>query len=130
MGCGSFTRSDFACYSVSLGKSYDDDSGRISGQVFVSRHLDESLDPKKFTVRECANSEEHPNTIPVILALDVTGSMGDACTETAEALGVIITNLYEKYKDIEFCVMGIGDLCHSTSHLVSLVRAVHNLFYG
>ena len=112
MGCGSFTRSDFACYSVSLGKSYDDDSGRISGQVFVSRHLDESLDPKKFTVRECANSEEHPNTIPVILALDVTGSMGDACTETAEALGVIITNLYEKYKDIEFCVMGIGDLAY------------------
>ena len=36
--------------------------------------------------------------------------MGEACRETAEALNVIITSLYEKYKDIEFCVMGIGDL--------------------
>jgi hypothetical protein len=74
--------------------------------------MDDSLDPKNFTCRECANSEEHPNTIPVILALDVTGSMGSACNETAEALGVIITNLYKNYKDIEFCIMGIGDLAY------------------
>lgn len=82
----------------------------MSGHEFTTRRLDESLDPSKFEVRECVNSEEHPNTIPVILALDVTGSMGNACQETAEALNVIITNLYEKFKDIEFCVMGIGDL--------------------
>ena len=38
--------------------------------------------------------------------------MGEACSETAAALGVIITNLYKKFKDIEFCVMGIGDLAY------------------
>ena len=112
MGAGSFTSTAYASYSHSCGKSYDYDTGRVSGQTFFSRHIDESLDPRKFTIRECVNSEEHPNTIPVILALDVTGSMGSACQETAEALGVIITNLYEKYKDIEFCVMGIGDLAY------------------
>lgn len=112
MGAGSFSSSSYASYSVSCGKSYDHDTGRVSGQTFVSRRLDKSLDPKHFSIRECVNSEEHPNTIPVILALDVTGSMGSACQETAEALGVIITNLYEKYKDIEFCVMGIGDLAY------------------
>jgi hypothetical protein len=96
-----------------MGKLYDEDSGRItSGQEFKARTIDESLDPRKFKIRECVNSNEHPNTVPVILALDVTGSMGDACQETAEALGVIITELYKKYKDIEFCVMGIGDLAY------------------
>ena len=113
MGSGCFTSSSYLSYSASMGKSYDTETCRITGgQTFESTRLDESLDPKKFKVRECVNSDEHPNTVPVILALDVTGSMGEACHETAEALGVIITNLYKKFKDIEFCVMGIGDLAY------------------
>ena len=110
MGAGSWSSSTYNCYSKSLGRDYDTSTGRVSGHEFTTRRLDESLDPSKFEVRECVNSEEHPNTIPVILALDVTGSMGNACKETAEALNVIITNLYDKFKDIEFCIMGIGDL--------------------
>ena len=112
MGAGSFSSVSYERYTTSLGRSYDHSTGRVSGQTFVSHHLDKSLDPKEFTVRECVNSDEHPNTIPVILGLDVTGSMGEACSETAAALGVIITNLYKKVKDIEFCVMGIGDLAY------------------
>ena len=112
MGSGTFTSASYASYTTSMGKSYNHVTGRVSGQVFEARNIDESLNPKKFKLRECANSEEHPNTIPVILALDVTGSMGSACKETAEALGVIITNLYKKFDDIEFCVMGIGDLAY------------------
>ena len=115
MGSGVFSSKLFASYSASVGKTYDIDTGRVSGQEFKSRRIDESLDPTKFKVRECVNSDEHPNTIPVILALDVTGSMGSACQETAEALGVIITNLYKNHKDIEFCVMGIGDLAYDSA---------------
>lgn len=112
MGSGTFSVNSYASYTKSVGATYDYDTGRVRGQSFKSTYIDESLDPRKFTVRECANSEEHPNTIPVILALDVTGSMGEACGETAAALGIIITNLYKKFKDIEFCVMGIGDLAY------------------
>ena len=112
MGYGSFSSSDYRDYSVSRGKYYDADSGRVSGQHFEARKIDSSLDPKLFKIRECANNEEHPNTIPVILALDVTGSMGSACKETANALGVIVGNLYKKVKDVEFCIMGIGDLAY------------------
>lgn len=115
MGSGSFTTTSYASYSTSRGKSFDSFTGRVSGQEFHATRIDESLNPKKFKVRECANSGEHPNTIPVILGLDVTGSMGSACKETAEALGVIITNLYKKYKDVEFCVMGIGDLAYDSA---------------
>lgn len=112
MGCGSFTTSSYKDYSVSRGKHYDSDTGRVSGQHFEACRIDSSLDPTMFNVRECANNEEHPNTIPVILALDVTGSMGSACVETANALGVIVGNLYKKIKDVEFCIMGIGDLAY------------------
>lgn len=112
MGGGSFNISSYANYSASHGKSYSAATGRVSGQEFVASKIDKDLDPKNFKMRECVDSEEHPETIPVILALDVTGSMGKACQETAEALGVIMTELYGKVKDIEFCVMGIGDLAY------------------
>ena len=110
MGSGVFSTSLYADYSARTGGSYDYSTGRVEGKELKATHLSNGLDPRNFKLRECANSDEHPNTIPVILALDVTGSMGDACTETLSALGVIVTNLYEKFQDIEFCIMGIGDL--------------------
>lgn len=111
MGSGSFSSTSFYDYSRSTGKSVDTNSGRVSGQEYKARSMDALLNPKNVT-RECCNSEEHPNTVPVILALDVTGSMGAACKETAEALGVIMTDLYKKFKDVQIMVMGIGDLAY------------------
>lgn len=115
MGSGTSSLSSYEEYSTSRGLSFDRKTGRRNAQEFHARCLDSSLDPKEFTVRECCNSDEHPNTIPVILALDVTGSMGEACDETAKALGSIVINLYEKYQDIEFCIMGIGDLAYDNA---------------
>ena len=112
MGAGTFTKKSFATYSVSLGRTYDDATSYVTGQSFEAKRIDESMDPRKFTVRECVNTEEHPNTIPVILALDVTGSMGKACSETAAAIGKIVMGLFERFKDVEFCIMGIGDLAY------------------
>lgn len=112
MGSGTFLKADYACYSTSCGKTYDVDTNRVSGQFFYKSSMDDSLNPRLFRIRECVDSDEHPNTVPIVLALDVTGSMGRSCQETAEALGVIMESLYKKYKDIEFCVMGIGDLAY------------------
>lgn len=115
MGSGTVSHSSMRSYASSLGRTYDSSTGRVTGQEFVARRIDPSLDPRNFKVRECANSDEHPNTIPVILGLDVTGSMGEACSETAAALGTIIMNLYKKFSDIEFCIMGIGDLAYDNA---------------
>ena len=109
MGSGSFTLSSFSDYSTRSGKFYDSSTNRVVGQTYTVRALNESLNPKG-VIRECCNSDEHPNTIPVILALDVTGSMGRACKETAEALGLIMEDLRNLSPDVEVCVMGIGDL--------------------
>lgn len=114
MGSSTFDRAEFKSYSRSMGKTYNPTTNRVEGQVYRSMMLNEQLNPKN-VIRECCNSEEHPNTIPVILALDVTGSMGDACQETAEALGVIMEQLYTKFKDIEIMVMGIGDLAYDNA---------------
>ena len=113
MGCGSWTRDSYVSYSTTMGRSVST-SGVISGSysnqdMFKARTIDSALDPKN-VIRECCDTEEHPSTIPVILALDVTGSMGESAVEVAKKLNIIMTKLYEKITDVEFMIMGIGDL--------------------
>lgn len=114
MGGGSWTTSSFASYSTSVGRSYDVktcsfDKSYSSQEMFKQSMLHEQLKPYN-VLRECVDTEEHPNTIPVIFGLDVTGSMGDAAVKCATAIDKIMSELFGKYKDIEFCIMGIGDL--------------------
>ena len=111
MGCGSYSTSDFVNYSRSVGKLYDTTTKTVTNQVYRATKIDKALRPKNI-MRECCNNKEHPNTVPVILALDVTGSMGTACKRTAEALNIIMEDVMDKYKDVEFAVMGIGDLAY------------------
>lgn len=118
MGSGTWTRDTFATYSTSIGRSVDS-RGAISGdyraqEMFKQRRIAPELDPKN-AIRECCDSEEHPNTRPVILALDVTGSMGGASVKVAKELNVIMTELYGKVKDVEFLIMGIGDLAYDSA---------------
>ena len=119
MGGGSWTTSSFVNYcSTVRGLSASDISvdGAIttslsSQEVYKARRLNEALNPYK-VIRECRDSEEHPNAIPVILALDVTGSMGEAAVEVAKDINVVMTKLFNEVKDIEFMIMGIGDLSY------------------
>ena len=107
MGSGAWSASSFSDYSKSKGRTVT--RGVASDQgMFTQSHLHPDLDPKN-KIRECVDSEEHPETIPVILALDVTGSMGSACKKVAKSLNVIMSKLFNSYKDIEFMVMAIGD---------------------
>lgn len=86
-------------------------------QFYNARSIDSALNPKGVKFRECCDSEEHPNTIPIILGLDVTGSMGSACAAVARQLDKIITGLYADVKDVEFMVMGIGDFAYDSAPL-------------
>ena len=113
MGGGSWTKNTFKEYSSKVGRTVDS-MGIISGdysaqEMFRQRRIAPELDPKN-VIRECCDSEEHPYTKPVILALDVTGSMGGASVKVAKELNVIMTELYDKVQDVEFLIMGIGDL--------------------
>lgn len=115
MGSGIWREDTFIQYSRRAGRTVDKKgciAGNLSNQeMFGARTLDPMLDPKD-VMRECCDTEEHPETIPVILALDVTGSMGQAAVEVAKQLNIIMTKLYEKVKDVEFMVMGIGDFAY------------------
>ena len=110
MGWGSWTSASYTTAVRSMGFSSTTAMASASVQeVYRENRLNPLLNPKN-VVRECLDTEEHPETIPVILALDVTGSMGSAATMCASKLDEIMKELYDKVKDVEFLMMGIGDL--------------------
>ena len=115
MGYGHWTRESFERYSASVGRSVDAlghlDASLTDRQIYMQRGLHPLLNPRNVT-RECRDSGEHPATVPVILALDVTGSMGPASAEVAKKMNEVMTRLYGTVKDVEFLVMGIGDLAY------------------
>lgn len=121
MGTGSWTSKGFADYTVSTRcvASADDfiNCSNVSTQdVFKVNTLSDSLNPYKI-MRECRDNDEHPNTLPVILALDVTGSMGSSAVAVAKQLGKIMESIYsdKTVSDVEFCMMAIGDLAYDAS---------------
>ena len=115
MGYGIWTRSSFERYSASRGRTVTAsghlDKNLTDQQIFTQRGLHPRLDPRGVT-RECCDSADHPETIPVILALDVTGSMGPASAEVAKKMNEVMTRLYASIRDVEFLIMGIGDLAY------------------
>lgn len=113
MGSGIWTTASFRDYSASVGRTVDA-AGTLSTNastrqtLFRRTSLSTELNPYH-KVRECRDSDEHPNTLPVILALDVTGSMGNSAKEIASKLNVIMETIFENTKDVEFMVQAIGD---------------------
>ena len=136
-GGGSWDETSYSTYAASKGRIFNRVTKMSTGQnMFTERHLHDSLNPYKVT-RECCDSEEHPNTVPVILALDVTGSMGSACKRTATSLGVIMSDLYKSHKDIEFMMMAIGDLAYDEAPIQAsqfesdtrIAEAIDNIYF-
>ena len=91
MGYGSYSASDWK----KLKESRQLNKGQSVEEVFTRRSCDPKFDPKYIGTRECFDSEDHPNTTPIVVGLDVTASMGYLAVEVATgALNELITKLY------------------------------------
>ena len=120
MGYSSWNSATYASYSNTVGRTYDEkldtftDVYKFSSQAFVAHEIDKAMNPKN-VLRECVDCKEHPNTKPIILALDVTGSMGSTAIEVQKKLNPIMKEIYKKITDAEIMVMAIGDLAYDDS---------------
>jgi len=75
------------------------------------RKIHESMEPKKALLREARDSETHPNSLPIIIALDTTGSMGSIPAHLVkDGLPKMVGNIIQKgVPDPAILFLGVGD---------------------
>jgi hypothetical protein len=75
------------------------------------RRIHESMEPSKAIIRESRDSQNHPLSIPIIMALDVTGSMGHIPHYLVkDGLPKIMSGIIQKgVSDPQILFLAIGD---------------------
>jgi len=110
MGYGRWDNKSRAAYTVTSDRAK---AATHYTEVFKSSEINKALDPKNIVVRESRDSEENPNSTPIILALDVTGSMGDIAHQIAkDGLGKLIEGILDRkpVTDPHILFSAIGDV--------------------
>jgi len=92
MGYGSYRASDWAKLKQSRGLN-----SSSNAQMIFSNSFKDVYNPVYIDMRESRDSDDSPESTPIILGFDVTGSMDYLAIEIAtNSLNKTITNLYDK----------------------------------
>lgn len=104
MGGGSWTAQDWGSFSSAKV------SGKSTAHIYTAKKMTNEYSPKN-VMRESCDSTEHPNSTPIILGLDVTGSMSSILQVMAEKLGVVMTEVYSRnpVTDPQILFAAVGD---------------------
>ena len=106
MGSGSYS------YVNAVSRSTSDYSIKTREEIFRQSNLAPEMDIRKKPIRESRDSEEHPESFPVIIALDETGSMGMVPEQLIKsAFPEIIKLIMDAgIENPQVCFCGFGDI--------------------
>src|ERR1700722_11432727 len=93
MGSGRYNATDWTKYSNTT-------ATRSTASIFTSKTVPDEFNPKNFSVRESRDSVDNPNSNAIIIASDVTGSMGMIAEALVrKAIGKTFEQILERSKD-------------------------------
>lgn len=80
-------------------------------EVFTNKTIDPAMDIRNKPLRESRDSEEHPESFPIIIGLDVTGSMGQIPEYLVkDSFPTIMEKIIESgIPNPQVCFMAFGD---------------------
>jgi len=106
MGHGTYSSTARSTRAASFG--YHTKSAR---EIFRQRSINNEMNPNGVKIRESRDSDDHPESLAIILGLDVTGSMGSIPHYLVkDGLPNIIQSIIDKgIKDPQLLFLGIGD---------------------
>lgn len=87
-------------------------------EVFTQTRTHSLMDPKGVAMRESRDSEIHPNSVPIVFALDVTGSMRHIPKSIArDELPTFMQEVLNRgVEDPQIMFLAVGDAnCDSSS---------------
>lgn len=106
-------------YTSYSSASYTNTANALSNltqREIFSNDIHQSMDPNGMEPRECRDSEAHPNSLPIIIGLDVTGSMGYIPEYIVKkGLGKMIESITKP--DPAICFVAIGDDSYDSAPL-------------
>jgi len=113
MGGGTFDRASYASFSAAT-------ATKTTDEIYDRGSMHKLLDPKGVKIRESRDSADNPTATPIIVGLDVTGSMGMIADVIArEGLGTLFTGILDRkpVPDPHIMFMGIGDVDYDRAPL-------------
>lgn len=119
MGYGTFTSQDWATYSAKNINNKTSVSGCGSSSLYQSTSMQDDMNPKNITIRESRDSACNPNSTPIIIALDVTGSMSPVLRSVVKNLDTLMREIYNRkpITDPQVCFMAVGDVDYDRAPL-------------
>lgn len=105
MGSARWNPADWGRYAATT-------STKSRDAIFAARGMSPALDPRNIALRESVDSALNPQSTPLIVALDVTGSMGTIPEALIKgSLGTFIEEVYSRkpVTDPHLMFMGVGD---------------------
>ncbi len=120
MGGGSWTSTDWDSFKSTATVDKKTGHAKTRAEIFSRTNISPNFDPLKISVRESVDSPDNPNSTPVIVALDVTGSMG-AIPEALvkDGLGTMAKEIITRkpVSDPHVMFMAVGDAMYDTAPL-------------
>ena len=113
MGYSRWDSGSYTTYTSSI-------SNLSTEEVFSRGSLDSQMNPKGVDFREARDSAENPSSTPIIVALDVTGSMGHIADYMARSgLGKMVDEILERVPVVDpaVLIMGVGDAAYDDAPL-------------
>lgn len=106
MGGGRYSITDRTLRSQNLGYQT-----KSVNEIFEQRQMNVEMNPANAQLRESRDSEEHPNSLAIIIGLDVTGSMGHIPhLLIKDGLPNMMNRIFQGgIKDPQIMFMGVGD---------------------
>lgn len=106
MGYGKYSLEDRTTRANTLGYAT-----KSAQEIFVERNINKEMNPNGVSIRESRDSDEHPESVSIIIGLDVTGSMGRVPHHLVkEGLPHMMSDIMDKgINDPQILFLAIGD---------------------
>lgn len=106
MGHGNYSYTDRLTRATSLGY-YD----KPREEIFTQQEINNDMNPYGIKIRESRDSDDHPQSLGIIIALDETGSMGSVPHHLVQdGLPNIMNRIFQAgIPDPQILFLGIGD---------------------
>lgn len=115
-----YSRWDYADNTLAYASTVSARSTQTAQEIFKHREMLDAFDPANIVMRESRDSEHNPVSTPIIIGLDVTGSMGIIAEKMARGkLGTLMDGIFTQkpVTDPHVLVMAIGDATSDSSPL-------------